>query len=107
MGPTWIAEEKVVFVHPSGKRAAGRIAIAGPVQIDANEAHCAIALEGCQPAQGPIIGGSPLQALLLAARFIGSRLHDFVSSGGRVVDPGGDDLPLESFFGPLLCDVRP
>lgn len=56
--PTWIAEEQVVFVHPDGRRERGRIAIAMPVQVDQNEAKCAVALDGFDPVPGPIYGGS-------------------------------------------------
>ena len=48
-------------------------------------------------------GASTLQALVLAVRFLGRRLNDFLSTGGRVLDPHGDsDVPLESLFGKLL-----
>jgi len=114
MPPTWIAEEPVVFVHPDGERVAGRIAIGMPVWIDANGASCAISLDGFETFRGPIHGGSPLQALLLAARLLGMRLHDFRSRGGRVLYPGGGadededaEVPLEAIFGPYLAPPGP
>jgi hypothetical protein len=102
-----MAEEQVVFVHPDGRREAGRIAVGLPEQLDPNEARCAISLDGFERTR-PIHGGSTLQALLLAIRFLGMRLHDFTSKGGRVVDPDeGDDVPLEAFFGDLLRAAEP
>lgn len=107
MTPTWIAEEKVVFLHSDGRRNAGRIAVASPVQIDAGEAHCGVALDGFHAVPGPIIGASTLQALLLAVRFLGMRLHDFVATGGRVLHPDDDsDVPLDALFGALLREAR-
>lgn len=108
MEPTWIAEEKVVFVHPDGRRTVGRIAVGVPEQVGPDEASCPIALDGLERTR-PIHGGSKLQALLLAIRFLGMRLHDFLSKGGRVFYPVEDvDVPLEAaFFGPMLRAAGP
>jgi hypothetical protein len=49
-------------------------------------------------------GGSPLQVLLLALRHIGVLIYDFLSKGGRVLDPlTGENFGIEYLFGPLLC----
>jgi hypothetical protein len=49
-------------------------------------------------------GGSPLQVLLLAFRHIGVLIYDFLSKGGRVLDPlTGENFGIEYLFGPLLC----
>src|SRR5689334_1996949 len=102
MSPTWIAEEPVVFVRADGRRSAGRIAVAQPERADTGEARCAVILEGLET-NLPISGESTLQALLLGLRFLGMRLHDFLSNGGRVLDPEDDsDLQLDVLFGPLL-----
>lgn len=102
---TWIAEQPVVFAHPNGVRTAGRIAIAAPV-VREEDCACEIALDGLERSVR-IYGDDTLQALLLGARFLSSRLHDFTSKGGRVVatQPDGEeyDLPLEAYFG----EVRP
>jgi hypothetical protein len=100
----WIADEAVIFAHADGRRVAGRIAVGVPVRVSASEARCAIALDGLDKIGVPICGSSPLQALLLALRFIGFRLHGFVSNGGRVLEPDETLLNLESVFGPLLVD---
>ena len=103
---TWIAKEEVVFVHPDGHRQAGRIAVGVPEQLSSNEARCPISLDGLERTR-PIHGASTLQALLLAIRFLGMRLHDFTSNGGRVVDADDDDVPLEAIFGARLRDPDP
>lgn len=99
----WIAEERVVFVYPSGQRRPGRIAVGLPVQVDALEARCAVALEGIDPQPISIGGSSTLQALLLAAQFLGVRLHDFVAHDGRVRYPRSkSEVSLPALFGPML-----
>ena len=69
-------------------------------------AGCEISLLGYET--GPrmrIYGENELQALLLALRFIGYRLHAFREAGGRVLFPDTeDDVPIDSLFGPLLRD---
>lgn len=110
MSLTWIAEEQVVFVHPNGDRRPGRIAVGQPYQGPEN-ASCPIALDGLELCR-PIHGDNTLQALLLGIRFLGMRLHDFRSKGGRVImypgdEPDEDVDVLQAFFGPLLCDPEP
>jgi len=107
--PIWIAELRVVIVHPDGRRVPGHIAVGQPYTLGAAdpaasyEAHCPVEIDGIHSHVHPIIGGGTLQALLLAVRFVGTMLHDFVSRGGRVLDPEDDsDVPLEALFGPLL-----
>ena len=102
MKRTWIAEEEVVFVQPSGIRSVGRIAVGLPAQGPEN-AWCPIALDGLERI-GPIAGETTLQALLLAISFLGMRLHDFLSRGGRVLYPDQTegDVVLSALFGPLL-----
>jgi len=75
-----------------------------PVQVDDIESYCLVALDGCTPRPTKIIGGSRLQALTLAVRFLGKRLHDFVGDGGRVLHPD-EDFALESYFGSLPRQV--
>lgn len=103
MEPTWIADEAVVFLYSDGRRVPGRIAVGMPVQVDDVEAHCFVALDGFTPMPTKIIGSTTLQALTLAVRFLGTRLHDFLQDGGRVLLPA-ENFRLESYFGPL---VRP
>lgn len=104
MTPSWIAEKHVVFVHADGRRSVGRIAVGQPEQVASGEVRCPIALDGLERT-GPIFGESSLQALLLGVRFLGMRLHDFLSKGGRVLDPEDDsDVGLDESFGTFLRD---
>lgn len=92
-----------MFVHPDGRRESGRIAVGLPFRFDAVECRCSVALDGLDKISVSIKGESPLQALLLALQVLGFRLHQFVTTGGRVLAAAdGDELPLTAFFGPLL-----
>jgi len=106
MTPTWIAEERVLFVHADGRRSNGRIAVGLPTRMPTGEAACPIALDGLERLP-PISGESELQALCLALGLLGMRLHDFVSRGGRVLEASGEheELPLAAVLGPLFRDA--
>ena len=97
----WVAERHVVFVFPGGVRKPGRIALAAPTRGE-NRCACQIALDGLERSVA-IFGQDTLQALLLAARFIGWRLHAFLEQGGRILGEDSDeDAALDVTFGDLL-----
>jgi hypothetical protein len=116
--PIWIAELRVVFVHPDGRRVPGRIAVGQPYTLAgadpaaSYESHCPVEIDGVHSRLFPIVGEGTLGALLLGVQFLGSMLHDFVSRGGRVLYPNSDvplaeddsgvDVPLSALFGPML-----
>lgn len=100
----WIAEMPVVFVATSGERTPGRIAIGFPEQGN-EDVRCSVALDGMFPSVGPIIGGSAMQALVLAMSFLGAMLQDWLASGGRVLNDDGSDARVDLTFGPLLRPV--
>ena|SRR5688572_14805641 len=109
MTPTWIAELRVIIVHPDGRRVPGRIAVGQPYTVAGgdpagwHESHCPIEIDSLHSGKHPVIGGGSLQALLLGVRFLGSTLHNFVSRGGRVLDAeDGSSVELEALFGPML-----
>ncbi len=99
----WIAGREVTFIKPDGRKTPGRIAIGEPEEVSGVEARCAVLLEGLDPVH-EARGDSTLQALALALRLAGRRLHDFCSSGGRVEYPdheGGGDVDLDALLGPV------
>ena len=92
MSTTWIAEQHVIFVHPGGHRRPVRIAVGAPEVVSPIEGRCLVVLDGMQP-EVPILGASPLQALMAAVRYLEKWLGEFITSGGRVLDEtGSDDL---------------
>lgn len=51
-------------------------------------------------------GADTMQALCIALRFIGWKLHAFLAAGGRVLDDDGEDAGVEAVFGPLLAPLE-
>ena len=72
------------------------------------EARCPLILDGLETFPPQIAGASTLQAMLLAIRLAGKRLHHFRARGGRVEYPGegeeGGEVDLEPLFGSLLVE---
>jgi hypothetical protein len=103
MSTTWLVEERLIWSHPDGRRVPGRIGVGVPKMVTDDAAECMIAIEGLSDFAFPMHGDSPLQVLLLALRHIGILIYDFLSRGGRVLDPlTGEDFGIEHLFGPLL-----
>jgi hypothetical protein len=106
----WIAEQRLVFVHPDGTRREGRIAFGTPYRAAGGEMRCPVLLDGLDPPGPDIAGESSLQALLLAVRFAASRLSSFRERGGRFLyvtsgEDAGDpaeEFDLAPFFGALV-----
>lgn len=104
MTRAWIAEQRVTWAFASGERRPGRIAIGMPMVVSDVEASCWYSLDGLEYVAGPVLGSDPLQALCMALRFVGLKLHTFMARGGRVLGDDGDDVGIEAVFGPLLTD---
>ena len=101
---TWIVEEPVIWVYPSGERSPGRIALGAP-EPDARFAHdttmaCRWFLEGLWKEPRQAFGEGTMQPLMLALQMIGYELHDFISRGGRV------EAPDEQGFAGVLMSLR-
>jgi hypothetical protein len=98
-----VSELSVAFVHPDGRKVAGRIWIGQPEVVDDVESRCPVGLDGLHERLPPISGGDTLQALLLAVRLVGSLLRDFHESGGQVFHSETDDaVDLGAYFGSLV-----
>lgn len=99
-----MAEEEVVFVHPDGRRVAGRIAIGAPL-TSGRECSVEVSLQGVEPRLSTkIYGETTLQALMLGIRFMGYRLHDFLQKGGRIEYGDRQAFPIDAYFAGLLTD---
>jgi hypothetical protein len=107
---TWIAEQRVIWVFPDGERRPGRIAVGEPWVVPGGngEARCACLLEGLEDTGDPLAGDGTFEALIIAVRFLGWRLHVFASHGGYVTRQD-DFYPtrFKDLFGPLLADPPP
>lgn len=95
---TWIVDEQITIVWPSGERGDGRIAIGAP-EIRARDCVCTVAVPPLM-ADTKIFGDSTLQALVLGLQAVGFALHSFVEQGGRIVQ-GGEELPIDAVLGAL------
>lgn len=111
--PHWIAELPIIIVHPDGRRVSGHIAVGHPYVVGGGdvaapyESHCRVEIDSLWSSGQPLVGGGTLQALLIAVRFLGTILHRFIESGGRVLDAeDGSDVHLVSLFGPMLREFR-
>lgn len=96
----YIACRRVKFIYPDGKECDGEIAIGLPVQ-EATQASCLAVLDGLSTPPGQLHGADPLQALAAALQHLADELHAFVTQGGRVRHPEGEDVDLEATFGRL------
>ena len=117
--PSWIARYPLIWVLPSGERRPGAIAIGTPEMAPGGESRCTYTLEGLE-AGCPLLGADHFQALILAVRHVGTRLHDHFTHGVRVLgmeEPESDEerdpevmtAELIRMLGPLvrsLDDVR-
>jgi hypothetical protein len=108
---TWIADQEVAWIFPGGERRPGRIAIGSPWLVpDGNgEAKCAVSLDGLEDSCDPLSGDGTLEALIIAVRFVGWRMHVFMSQGGHVtrqIHGASESYPerFKDLFGSLLAD---
>jgi hypothetical protein len=92
---TWIAEIPIVWAFADGRRVPGEIAIGVPELVGGGEAICPITMGGLDGTGRVtnIHGEGRFHALLLAIRFIETRLRDSVAMGIRVVLPDEEDDP--------------
>jgi hypothetical protein len=107
MAGTWMAEQRLVFVYPDGRRVAGRIAIGLPTITSEREASCVLVFEGLQPQHLTMRGASQFQAMTLGLQFLALQLRVFCRDGGRVLysdAPDDEDYPLQAIFLGLLND---
>jgi hypothetical protein len=82
---TWIAEMEVVWIV-NGRPVHGRIAVGAPEVVPSGngEAICEVALDGLQPVTR-VHGEGTFHALALGMKLLGSRIHDHVDQGVRVM----------------------
>jgi hypothetical protein len=88
-----IAEDRVIWVMPSGERRPGCIAICAPEPDPSPEVEnddtwaCLWFMDGIWHRPCKVRGEGSLQPLMLALEMIGYELHAFISRGGKVLSP--------------------
>lgn len=108
MTPTWIARQRVILVHPDGRREQGHIALGRPYVLGSDEAFddpgfhyeakCPVEITGLHRAAHAPSGAGTLSALSTAMALVRVVLETFVERGGRVLevaDEHGSELELD------------
>ncbi len=99
--PTWIAEERVMFVYVDGARTEGRIALGAPVVLSAEEARCPAVVEGLEDSVHWVRGRSTFNALARGAHVVAGVVSAFREDGGRVLRAGTtEDVDLDELLPP-------
>ncbi len=94
-----VAQLDLVATLPGGDRRAVRVRIGVPVHEPTGEWSCAAGLDGLHEELSDMRGEDALQAICLALGFCASLLRSHVAAGGRLHYPGGEEFPLEAYFG--------
>ena len=101
-----ISEIELLFVRGE-RRVPGAIRVCQPWVVSEAEARCEIEIRapGVIDFRHAIAGGDGFQALLLAIRFLGTMLTHYRDKGLRLLEVGGQEWPLEAYFGELGLDA--
>jgi len=94
-----ISQLDLIATQASGESGPIRIWIGIPVQEPTGEWSCAAGLEDLYPDLSAMRGEDALQAICLAIGLVATLLREHVAVGGRLTYPGGEDFPLEAYFG--------
>jgi hypothetical protein len=103
-----IATLELIALHTDGQRVPFALRLNAPEEAFTGEWQCVLRLDGLFDDLAPVSGDDSVQALCLALLLAAQLLRRFVASGGRLLDPlGGEDWPLEAYFGWLGSSSAP
>jgi hypothetical protein len=94
-----VAQLDLLATLPSGERHSVRVWVGTPVHEPTGEWSCPAGLEGLYDELGAMRGEDAFQANRLAFGLLATLLREHVAKGGRLEYPGGEDFPLEAYFG--------
>jgi hypothetical protein len=94
-----VAQLEVHATAPSGERRPVRVWVGTPVQESTGEWRCPAGLEGLYDDLGVMRGEDALQAVCLEIGLCATLLREHVAAGGRLQYPGGEEFPVEAYFG--------
>jgi hypothetical protein len=94
-----VAQLDLLATLPSGERRPVRVWVGTPVREPTGEWSCPAGLEGLHDDLAAMRGGDALQAICLALGLGAMILRGHVAAGGRLHYPGGEEFPLEAYFG--------
>ena len=102
-----IAQLDLVATMPDGEHRPVLVWVGVPNHESTGEWSCPAGLDGLHDDLLAMHGEDALQAICLALGLCASLLRDHVASGGRLHYPGGEEFPLEAYFGWLGSPTPP
>lgn len=100
-----VASEEFVFLSRDGASRRVKVRIGMPYEVSSDEWACPVEIVGFEPRHPDARGSTSLQALCLAVTLVRSRVEDFISKGGKVLDIDGrcewDAKSLAAVFGAM------
>jgi hypothetical protein len=94
-----VAQLHLLATLPSGGRRPVRLWVGSPGQEPTGDWSCPAGLDGLHDDLAAMRGEDAVQAISLALGLIATLLREHVAAGGRLQYPGGEDFPLEAYFG--------
>jgi hypothetical protein len=94
-----IARLDIVATLPGGEPRPVHVWVGTPGQGPTGEWSCPAGLDGLHDELGAMRGEDALHALCMAFSLLATLLRDHVAKGGRLQLPGGEEFPLEAYFG--------
>jgi hypothetical protein len=95
-----VASLDVVAVTPEGKQVPIKVRIGRPEEVEGGFA-CAVEISPIYGELAGIRGVDSFHALWLACSLVLKLLGHFKAAGGKLLDPGGDEFPIEGYLSGL------
>jgi hypothetical protein len=102
-----IAQLDLVGRMPDGEQRPVRIWLGVPQQEASGEWSCPAGLDGLYDDLAVMRGEDALQAICLALGLCASLLRAHLADGGQLHHSGGEEFPLEAYFGWLGSPLPP
>jgi hypothetical protein len=94
-----VAQLDLLATLPSGGRRPLRVWVGTPVREPTGEWSCPAGLEGLYDGLSAMRGEDAFQAICLALGLCATLLREHIAAGGRLHYAGGEEFPLEAYFG--------
>jgi hypothetical protein len=94
-----VADLELLASLPEGASRPVHVWVGRPVLESTGEWSCAAGLDGLYDDLLAMRGEDALQAVCLALGLCSTLLREHVAAGGRLQYPGGEEFPLDAYFG--------
>lgn len=81
-----VASAEFLLLDRDGSNRRASLRVGRPYEVSSDEWACPVEISGFEPRYSDAHGGTSLQALCLAIMLARSRVQDFISKGGKVLD---------------------